>query len=141
MQRYPPGLPPIDAFPSKVQFSNLVDRMRDRLHGWKSRTLTFAGRLTLIKSVTTAISNHVCSCFKIPQSVIDKMEGLKPHFLWSSGERDKTHMVSWSRVCRPTEAMKLGIRPFAWVNWAFMAKLLWRLLTATNFLWVLFLFL
>lgn len=83
-----------------VQFSNLVDRMRDRLQGWKSRTLTFAGRLTLIKSVTTAISNHVCSCFKIPQSV--KMEGLKPHFLWSSGERDKTHMVSWSRVCRPT---------------------------------------
>lgn len=54
MKNYLWSLPPIDAFPPKVQ-SNLVGRMRDHLQGWKSQTLTFAGILTLIKLVITYI--------------------------------------------------------------------------------------
>lgn len=40
---------------SKQHFSGLLERIKGRLEGWKTRTLSLAGRVTLAKSVLNSI--------------------------------------------------------------------------------------
>ena len=44
---------------ARNQFNFVVERIIAKLSGWKSKLLSFAGRSVLIKSVMTAIPNHV----------------------------------------------------------------------------------
>jgi hypothetical protein len=42
----------------KRAFDFVIEKIRDKLAGWKARTLSLAGRCTLIQSVTTTIPIH-----------------------------------------------------------------------------------
>ncbi|PNX58080.1 ribonuclease H, partial [Trifolium pratense] len=44
----------------------VMDRLKNRLSGWKSRFLSFGGRLVLIKSVLTSLPVYALSFFKAP---------------------------------------------------------------------------
>lgn len=52
------GIPLALRKPSPEAFDPLVDKIADRLPSWKAGMMTKAGRLTLIKSVLTAIPLH-----------------------------------------------------------------------------------
>lgn len=53
------GVPLIHRRVNNCTYQYLVDKVANRLAAWKSRTLSLAGRLTLIKSVTWSIPNYV----------------------------------------------------------------------------------
>lgn len=53
------GVPLIHSRVNRRTYTYLVDRVKNRLTAWKSRSLSLAGRLTLIKSVTSLYSG-VC---------------------------------------------------------------------------------
>lgn len=42
----------------------LMERIRSKFASWKAKTLSKAGRLTLIKASVSGIPNHTFSCFK-----------------------------------------------------------------------------
>jgi hypothetical protein len=44
----------------------VLARIRNRLSGWKSRFLSFGGRLVLLKAVLTSMPVYVLSFFKAP---------------------------------------------------------------------------
>ncbi|PNY14688.1 cysteine-rich receptor-like protein kinase, partial [Trifolium pratense] len=44
----------------------VLDRLKHRLSGWRSRFLSFGGRLVLLKSVLTSLSVYALSFFKAP---------------------------------------------------------------------------
>ncbi|GAU31199.1 hypothetical protein TSUD_210560 [Trifolium subterraneum] len=44
----------------------MLTRLKKRLYGWKSRFLSFGGRLVLLKSVLTSLPVYVLSFFKAP---------------------------------------------------------------------------
>lgn len=104
------GISPLTRRPSRNEFKATVSRVENRLQGWKAQLLTFAGRLTLIKSVTAGISNHRMSSFKIPLSTVDHLESLQRDFLWSNGNKGKIYAVNWQTVCQPLDEGGLGIR-------------------------------
>lgn len=51
----------------------LVARMEKKVKDWKSKILSQARKLVLIKSVAQSILTYLISYFKIPQGVLDKI--------------------------------------------------------------------
>ncbi|MCI06294.1 cysteine-rich receptor-like protein kinase, partial [Trifolium medium] len=58
---------PIGGDPQRLSFWDpVLTRIRTRLSGWKSRFLSFGGRLILLKSVLTSLPVYALSFFKAP---------------------------------------------------------------------------
>lgn len=64
-------------------FRTLVSRIEKKLKDWKSRPLSKAVKLMLIKSVAQAIPTYLMSVFKISNGTIDRIRSTIMRFLWS----------------------------------------------------------
>jgi len=65
---------PIGGDPRKLQFWNpLVERIKSRLSGWKSKNLSLGGQLILLKSVLSSIPVYFISFFKAPSGIISTL--------------------------------------------------------------------
>ena len=68
------GLPE-DLGGSKIQvFSFVQDRLNSRVTGWAFRFFTKGGKEVIIKSVVTALPNHVMSCYRLPKATAKKTD-------------------------------------------------------------------
>ncbi|GKE57660.1 RNA-directed DNA polymerase, eukaryota, partial [Tanacetum coccineum] len=54
-----------------------IHKLKKRLSIWKLKTLSIGGRLTLLKSVLGSTPIYNLSLFKVPKSVLNKMENLR----------------------------------------------------------------
>ena len=54
----------------------VVNHIKSRLSSWKSKHLSFGGRLVLLKSVLTSLPVYALSFFKAPSSIISSTESL-----------------------------------------------------------------
>ena len=61
-------------------FKFLQERLEAKLKGWRSKTLSWAGRSTLIKTVAQALPTYTMSTFDIPTKVCDKLDALTRKF-------------------------------------------------------------
>jgi len=62
---------PIGGDPRRLLFWDpIVSCIKSRFSDWHSRFLSFSGRLTLLKSILTALLVYVLSFFKAPSSII-----------------------------------------------------------------------
>ncbi|XP_071713177.1 uncharacterized protein [Rutidosis leptorrhynchoides] len=57
----------------------VIDKFNKRLSDWKARTMSFGGRLTLIKSVLSSLPLYFFSLFRAPSTVINQLESIR---LW-----------------------------------------------------------
>ena len=53
------GFPILHKGANQRQYNDIVERVMNKLSGWKAKFLSFAGRFVLIKSVMSAIPNHI----------------------------------------------------------------------------------
>ncbi|KAL0293020.1 UNVERIFIED_CONTAM: hypothetical protein Sangu_3246300, partial [Sesamum angustifolium] len=68
----------------------LLDKVDTRLAGWNHQTLSYAGRLQLIKSVISTLHTYWASVFILPKGVLKMLERKMRTFLWQGpSERDK----------------------------------------------------
>jgi hypothetical protein len=58
----------------------MVTRLKNRLSGWKSRFLSFGGRLVLLKSVLTSLLVYALSFYRAPSGIISSIESLLINF-------------------------------------------------------------
>ena len=62
---------------SKVStFKELQERVTKKVMGWKEKTISKAGRETLIKSMAQAILTYSMSIFQIPRSVCEDINSI-----------------------------------------------------------------
>lgn len=98
------GVPIITGRKGKDAYAFIVDKVRSKLTGWKAKTLSFAGRVTLAQSCIMSIPMYVMQAASLPASICDEVEKLCRDFIWgSSSESRKCHLVSWESICRPKE--------------------------------------
>ncbi|KAH1229249.1 putative ribonuclease H protein [Glycine max] len=77
---------PIGAKPSScLVWEPLINKHEAKLSKWNKKILSMAGKVTLIKSVLTALPIYLLSFFKIPQRVVLKLVSLQRNFLWGGG--------------------------------------------------------
>ncbi|XP_071720790.1 uncharacterized protein [Rutidosis leptorrhynchoides] len=86
---------PIGANPKLYKnWAPIFDKFKKRLADWKCKTISFGGRLTLIKSVLTNLPLYYFSLFKAPVGFLKELEGLRRDFFWGgSGEQKKMAWV------------------------------------------------
>ncbi|KAL5547593.1 hypothetical protein UlMin_002824 [Ulmus minor] len=68
----------------KNDFNFLVDCLDTKLAGWKSRLLSKASRLTLIKSVALAMPIYAMHTAKIPKAICAKLDARIRRFWWGA---------------------------------------------------------
>ncbi|CAG7889626.1 unnamed protein product, partial [Brassica rapa] len=107
------------------------------LSSWSAKSLSFAGRLLLIKTVITGITTFWCSTFILPQACVKRINSLCGVFLWQGNiEQHHTARVSWEVVTKPKREGGLGIKNLSIWNKACCLKLIWLLFFQSGSVWV-----
>ncbi|CAL5372109.1 unnamed protein product [Camellia sinensis] len=89
--------------------------------------MSFAGRLTLIKSGLSNLPVYFLSIFKLPIGVAKTIDRIQSNFLWGGSEvQRKIHLVQWKEVCKSKAQGGLGVRSLSDVNICLMLKWWWR---------------
>ena len=70
------GFPLIHKGRRRNEFHYVVERVQAKLDGWKSKCLSPAGRLVLIKAAMTAIPKYTMQCHKLPAKICDEVNKL-----------------------------------------------------------------
>ncbi|KAL2226376.1 UNVERIFIED_CONTAM: hypothetical protein Sindi_1996300 [Sesamum indicum] len=100
----------------------LLLKIDKRIAGWEGTTLSYAGRVQIIKSVLTAMSVYWASAFILPKKVINEIEKWLRAFLWKGMTNSGYAKVAWKDICRPKEEGGLGFKDISTLNRALMTK-------------------
>lgn len=131
------GLPLLTKQMTVRDYTPLIEKIRARIGSWTARFLSFAGRLQLIGSVIHSLTNFWISAFKLPRKCIQEIDSLCAAFLWSGADMNTNKAkVSWKDCYRPKEEGGLGLRSLEEANQVSCLKLVWRILSSKNSLWV-----
>ncbi|CAG7867093.1 unnamed protein product, partial [Brassica rapa] len=104
---------------------------------WSAKSLSFAGRLLLIKTVIAGITTFWCSTFILPKACVKRINSLCGVFLWQGNiERHHSARVSWENITKPKEEGGLGIKDLSLWNKACCLKLIWLLFFQAGSVWV-----
>jgi len=94
-------------------------------------------RLNLISSVLWSICNFWLSAFRLPRECIREIDKLCSAFLWSGPELStKKAKIAWDTICRPKQEGGLGLRSIKEANDVCCLKLIWRMVSHGDSLWV-----
>ncbi|GJW18617.1 putative reverse transcriptase domain, reverse transcriptase zinc-binding domain protein [Tanacetum coccineum] len=101
----------------------LVESAKNRIEDWKNKSLSFAGRLQLGKSVISSMHVYWASVLAIPKGILYDIQALIRGFLWCNGDykRGKAK-VAWGDIFLPTseggglafEAIPLNDAKISW---------------------------
>ena len=116
--------------------NKLVETITARIKLWTSASLSYAGRLQLIKSTLFSMQVYWSSMFILPVAVIRRIESIMARFLWRGPSLEKNGAkVSWANLCYPLNEGGLGIKSLREWNKAALLKLVWRILTNKDSGW------
>ncbi|KAF5189899.1 RNA-directed DNA polymerase (reverse transcriptase)-related family protein [Thalictrum thalictroides] len=113
-----------------------MEKVSARIQSWKSKLLSYAGRLQLLKSVLNSMSVFWISSFLLPQRAINEINKLCRNFLWGGSDCTQSHAsISWRDLCYPYEEGGLKLRDFSTLNHAANMRHVWHLISGSNTLW------
>lgn len=105
------GVPLIHKKPMKETYQFILDRIQQRLSSWKASTLSFAGRVTLAKSVLQAFLPYCMQTMLLPKGVCNQLEKMQRGLIWGAeNETRSMSQVSWDVVCSSKNQGGLRVR-------------------------------
>ena len=131
------GLPEHFGRRKKDLFTSIVDRIHQRALSCSTRHLSKAGKMTMIKSVLTAIPTYSMTCLQLPMSLFKRIQSVLTRFWWDGNdEKRKLCWVSWTNLTKSTADDGLGFKEIEAFDQAMLAKLAWRIITVPDCLLV-----
>lgn len=115
-----------------MHYAPFLDKIAAYINSWTASSLSYAGRMELIRSVLQGVECFWLSIMPIPAIVIDRVTRLCRQFLWNSSHSP----VSWKEACLPKAEGGLGFRDLKSWNSALLAKCLWNFHRKSDTLWV-----
>ncbi|KAL3629954.1 hypothetical protein CASFOL_026266 [Castilleja foliolosa] len=109
-------------------FEPIYQKIKQKLEGWKCKYLSFAGKVSLIRSVLCSIPVHTMSAIAVNSGTLRYIEAIFRKFLWQQKNQDRYHWVSWDKICSPTECGGLGIRILTDTMFGLHGKLAWNII-------------
>ncbi|XP_026457292.1 uncharacterized protein LOC113358007 [Papaver somniferum] len=124
---------------SKLSYQNclpLILKVSKRAKSWKSKKLSYAGRLFLIKIVLMRMIFFWLSCFILPKRVFKELNSIFKRFLWAGVDLGKTyHPIKWSVVCSTYNKGGLGVRDIHIANCAANLRHMWDIVSGKSTIW------
>ncbi|XP_012853654.1 PREDICTED: uncharacterized protein LOC105973179 [Erythranthe guttata] len=115
-----------------LNYQPLLDKIEHAIGVWKGHTLSYAGRLEILKAVVQGTCCYWLSIFSIPITVIGYIEDMARDFLWDTAKPK----VSWEYLCKPKADGGLGLRCFRTWNRSLLGKDLWDIHLKKDSLWI-----
>ena len=122
---------------TRAQVHPIIDKIADRLPGWKADLLTKAGRKILVQFVLTSMLIYLAMALDLPSWALKAVDKIRRGFLWK-GRKDVRGghcLVAWPKVTRPLELGGLGISQLQQLGWALRMRWLWLLKTEPDKPW------
>lgn len=89
----------------------MQDRLNNRVNSWTFKFFTKGGNEVIIKSVVTALPNHVMYFYRLPKATAKKLTNVVAQFWWSPcGSTKGMHLKSWDKLCINKEEGGLGFK-------------------------------
>ncbi|XP_039013929.1 uncharacterized protein LOC120143760 [Hibiscus syriacus] len=115
----------------------LIEKIKQRLHHWSARNLSYAVRLELIRSVLFSVSNYWCIQLILPHYILAKVDQLCSKFFWKGDDKPtKGARVSWDFICFSKAEGGLGLKNTKIWNKACSIDLIRKILAGHGLLWV-----
>lgn len=103
-----------------------IGHVHNRLSSWESKSLSFGGWLTLVKSVLRSLPYYYFSLFKVRMCVINDIERIHICFLWGgNNEKSKICWVNWQTVLTSKEIRGIGVGSLKSIDLALLFKWIW----------------
>lgn len=126
--------------PSRISMTTLqpfLERITSKLNSWAVKTLSFAGKITLVTSGVYGMVNFWSSVFSLPKSFYQKVDSMCSGFLWKNSTSSAAGArVSWESICKPKKEGGLGIRRLDEFQKVFELKRVWNFFSESGSLWV-----
>ena len=121
------GLPISNKKLRKCDLMVWIEKIANKLPGWKASLMTLAGRTVLVKSVLTAIPIYILVAIKVPKWFLRAVDKIRRGFLWTGRQRANGGccLVAWEKVMRPLDLGGLGIHNLEVLGWALQMRWLW----------------
>ncbi|KAL4323247.1 hypothetical protein GQ457_11G021530 [Hibiscus cannabinus] len=131
------GVPLLHHRVSRATYGYISDKIHARLNSWSATSLSFAGRVTLVKFVLQAIPTYTMQTMWIPWSICLEFEKLIRGFVWANSTKRKgISLVNWEVMKEPIDRGGLGFRDLTKYNMSFLMKVGYQFITEENKLWV-----
>ncbi|CAN1166059.1 Putative ribonuclease H protein At1g65750 [Linum perenne] len=118
-------------------YQDILDRIDMKLAGWKAKSLSLAGRVTLAQSVLAAIPAYAMQTSILPATTCEEIDRRIRNFVWgTTAEERKIPLVAWDKICMPKENGGLGLRQARQLNRAYITKLAFTFFKDKDRLWV-----
>lgn len=115
----------------------LLHQIKSRFSSWSVKSLSFSGRLLLIKTVISDITTLWCLAFILPKAYISRINSLFNIFLWKRNIEDhNTARASWQTLALTKRQGGLGIKDLLTWNKACSLRLIWLLFFRSDSVWV-----
>ncbi|GKA67189.1 hypothetical protein Tco_0766997 [Tanacetum coccineum] len=122
----------------KDSWKDVTSKLSARLSKYKLKTLSIGGRLTLLKSVLTAVPIYYMSLYKVPIGILNEMEAIRRDFFNGIENSKKMVWIRWENILASKRNGGLGVSNFFATNRALLFKWLWRFLSHDSSLWTRF---
>ncbi|XP_022008369.1 uncharacterized protein LOC110907742 [Helianthus annuus] len=114
----------------------VLDKFSSKLYKWKARHLSFAGRMTLAKSVLGSLPSYYLSLFAAPKCVLKSMKKIRRDFIWGkSSTGHKMRWIRWESLVKAKKFGGMGLGAVQGFNLAMLSKWWWRFKASPNELW------
>lgn len=114
----------------------VIERIERKLSSWKSKTLSFGGRVTFTKAFLGSLPLFYFLLFRASNFVIDFLERCQRRFLWGSNEEKSwIHWVACKFVLVPKDKGWMGIGSMISLNWVLLFKWIWQFKMNPDSLW------
>ncbi|KAL2223892.1 UNVERIFIED_CONTAM: hypothetical protein Sindi_3055700 [Sesamum indicum] len=90
----------------------LLSKIDARIAGWEGMSLSYAGRVQIIKTVLSALSLYWASAFILPKAVIKEVEKRLRLFLWKGTSGTGYAKVAWKDVCKTDGGRGTGYKRY-----------------------------
>ena len=91
----------------------LEEKNEKKLVVWKGKSLSIAGRTTLINSSLSNSSIYHMSMYLLPKTTTDKLDKQRRTFFWQGGgQKRKYHLVRWENINKSKKHGGLGIKKY-----------------------------
>lgn len=115
----------------------LIHQIKSRFSSWSVKTLSFSGRLLLVKTVIAGITTFWCSAFILPKACVNRINSLCSMFLWKGTlEGHHSARISWETVVLTKRHGGLGVKDLSTWNKACALRLQWLLFFRPDSVWV-----